>query len=102
VHLEDEPGSRALVPQPLVDAHHGDLDQVGGRALEGVLMAARSALARGPRARALHVGQITAAAEDGAHVAGLAHFLDGGVEEALHAGMDAEILADEAPPPRPA
>ena len=79
-----EKKSRLETGHSPVDAHHGQLDQIGRRALNRGIDGGSFGEATGVGIAAVHVGNGPLAAEERAGNAGFAGLGDGVVDESLH------------------
>ncbi len=98
MHLEQQPRPKAL-RQLFVQANHGHLDNVGRRALDGVIdrlaLGALHGLAVGAAHWRLEDGEVAAAAEERLHVAVGASLVARLIQVALDAGELGKVLLDE-------
>jgi len=94
VQLRGAGTAAALGAQMLINADHGELNEVGGGALEWGVDGGAFGEAAGVRILAAHVRDGPAAAEEGLGEAGFADLGNGLVDVALHAGVALEITLD--------
>src|SRR5450759_4351837 len=78
-----------------MNADHGDLDEVGGRSLDGGVLRGSFAERANVEVAVLKFRDVPAAPEDGFHIATLLGLRHGAVEKGAHAGESLEVRIDE-------
>ena len=95
VHLQHHPSREAPLAQRGVNADHRDLDQVGGRALQGGVRGGPLTECPDVEVLVLELGDVAPPAEQRLDVAPLPGLGDCAVEPGAHAGEAAEVLLNE-------
>ena len=95
MYLQDHTTLEPSLTDGSIEADHSELDEVGGRALEGGVDGVALGIATDDGVRAIDVGEATAALQEGGDIAALLGFGDDTLHIARHARVGGEVAIDE-------